>query len=529
MGNLSRIVKNKTLPMMPGVYIFKNSQGTAIYIGKAGNLRKRVATYFSSRYRILLERVKDIEYIVTNSEMEALVLESNLIKESQPRYNVRLRDDKKYPYLEITKDQFPRILITRTPAASSWIYGPYTDVGSLRRLLKMLRDLFCLRSCNYDLKKKMPRPCLYYDLRKCSAPCVGYVSVEQYNNMARQVRLFLEGKNRELYRDIEEEMLMASRNQEYEKASEFRDRLRAIEKVLEKQAVFSTKGGEGDFWSYAYRKDVGCLNLFKVREGRVIERELFTLRLSAILSESQAFEEFLTQYYSMQISIPPHIYANISFPKDSLLRKWLSHKRRGAVFVIHPQKGDKRRLLELGLKNANLRLGEELIKEHREDDRHLPSAPHRVEGIDTSHIHGDEAVGVVTVFENGIPKPEEYRRFRIKFSSTTDDCAMISEVVERRYRRLLDREIIRPDLILVDGGKGQVMACNKKLKELGLGDIPVLGIAKRFEHVYTPGSSVPVTIPKTSPFQNFLKLVRDEAHRFSQRYHHLLRKKKIFL
>ena len=396
------------------MYLFKGNRDAVIYIGKAANLRKRVSSYFSkkdlgARYGILRNMIKDIDYIVTNSEMEALVLESNLIKEYQPRYNVQLKDDKKYPYLEITNEEFPRILITRSPAQHG-VYGPYTDVKSLRRVVKMIREVFCLRSCNYDLRKRKPsRPCLDYDLKRCSGPCAGHINKEDYNKMVRQVRLFLEGRNKILRIEVEREMKKASFHQEYEHAGELRDRLTAIESVLKVEEIYHTMK-----------------------------------KLKALLN--------------------------------------------------------------------------------------LPALPYRVEGIDISHISGAEATGVITVFENGIPKPGEYRRFRIKFCGTRDDCAMIGEIVERRYRRLLKKEIIKPDLILVDGGKGQVGSAVKKLKELGLPNIPVAGIAKRFEHIYIPRSKTPVAIgpAQKGPVLNFLKSIRDEAHRFAQKYHHLLRTKRVF-
>ncbi len=568
MEKVSRPVRNKflsgpslfekvTLPSASGVYLFKDKNDDVIYIGKAANLYKRVSSYFfkkglTDKYGLLLEKIKDIDYIVTNSEMEALVLESNLIKEHQPRYNVRLKDDKKYPYLVITDEEFPRVLITRNPAPFCLlkhpfagercrVYGPYTDVKSLRRVVKMLREVFCLRSCNYDLAKKKPRrACLYYDLKRCSGPCAGYISLEDYNKMVRHAELFLDGKNRLLRKEVEEAMKRASLRQEYEKAGELRDRLRAIEKVWEVQVVFSAKGGEGDFWALAHKGENACLNLFRVREGRVISREIFLLKVSPVFFEDQVLEESLGQYYSAQNLIPSHIFTNIAISPHSVLFRYLTQKRGKRVSVSSPRQGQKRQLLELGLKNARLRLGEESIKGYPEEKINrvmkelrellvLPAMPYRVEGIDISHIRGTLATGVITVFENGMPRYEEYRRFRIKFSPTMDDCSMIAEIVKRRYCRILEREIVRPDLVLVDGGKGQVMSANNKLTELGLGDIPVIGIAKRFEHIYLPGKKDPLIIPLNSPVLNFFKNVRDEAHRFAQKYHHLLRKKKVFL
>lgn len=432
MKRLSRFELNK-LPEASGVYLFKNSSDETIYIGKANNLRKRVSSYFSKDAAvqlpaILIGKIKDIDYIVTDSEAEALVLESRLIKKFQPRYNVKMKDDKKYPYLEITKGDFPRMGITRRPKKeSARVYGPYTDAKSLRRVLRILREVFCIRTCNYDLRNKRPaRPCLYYNIKRCSGPCAGYISRENYNNLVKQAMLFLEGKNILLRKEIENEMEKASTAREYEKAIEFRDRLKAIDKVLEAQAV------------------------------------------------SRFF--------------PLPLIGSVPLSSDAAL--------------------------------INMKHLWELLN--------LAHPPFRVEGIDVSHISGKEATGVVTVFENGMPKSEEYRRFRIKFSPTRDDCRMISEVVGRRYRRVVDGEIPCPDLILVDGGKGQVAGARRKLKELGLDDIEVIGIAKKFEKIYRPGNKTPLTIPATAPVLNFLKLVRDEAHRFAQRYHHLLRKKRIF-
>lgn len=412
------------LPSSSGVYLFKDKAGKIIYIGKAANLRKRVSGYFfknvfkknidtfdCAKSWSLVRGVEWVEYIVTNSEIEALVLESNLIKEYQPRYNVQLKDDKEYPYLEITKEEFPRLRITRAPAPAGLVWGPYTDVKSLRRAVKIIREVFCLRSCNYDFRKKrLSRACLYYDLKRCSGPCAGHITGKDYNKTVRQASLFLEGKNKILRIEVEREMKRASFLRDYEKAGELRDRLRAIDKVLKVGEIY-----------YTMKK------------------------LKALLN--------------------------------------------------------------------------------------LPALPYRVEGIDVSHISGNEATGVITVFENGIPKPDGYRRFRIKFSPTKDDCAMISEIVDRRYRRLLEKEIIKPDLILVDGGKGQVGSAVKKLEELGLNDIPVAGIAKRFERIYIPQSKTAIAIgpAQKGTVLNFLKSVRDEAHRFAQKYHHLLRKKKIFL
>lgn len=537
-------VSRKRLPEASGVYLFKDTRGRVIYIGKASNLRKRVSSYFSAKgwrghYTNLREKIKDIDYIVTRSEMEALVLESNLIKQYRPRYNVRLKDDKKYPYLEISKEDFPRIRITRNPdEKSGWLYGPYTDVKSLRRVFKMLKEVFYLRGCSYDLnKKKFKRACLYYDLKQCSGPCRGDISREEYNKMVRQARLFLEGRNELLRREAELEMKKASSAQEYEKAAKWRDLLRAIEKVSEVQAVFSTRGGEGDFWALVQKGENACINLFMVRGGKVISRELFVLNAGFMSSPPQTLEEFLGQYYSTQSFIPPYIYTNIEIPQDSILRRYMVQKRRDISFSV-PKKGQKRQLLDLGTKNANIRLEEESLKSPQETSQaikelrellNLPTLPHLVEGIDIAHIHGSEATGVVIVFEDGKAVPGRYRRFRIKMSPTKDDCAMISEIVGRRYSRVLRGEIQNPDLLLVDGGRGQVMSAARKLKELGLDRIPVVGIAKKFEHIYTAESGRAVAMPCEGAVLNLFKNVRDEAHRFAQRYHHLLHRKKIFL
>jgi len=523
--------KLKQLPDRSGVYIFKDKGGRILYIGKAVSLKKRVKSYFqkgefSPRIGALVSKIDDIEWIVTESEAEAFLLESNLIKHHHPRYNIRFRDDKSYPYIKLsTNEDFPRVFLTRNPKRDgSSYFGPYTNVKAAKKTLRLIHRFFPLRRCKDKFRRRLS-PCLNFYIKECSAPCVGKISKEDYDHLVKGVSLFLEGHYEALISDLKQEMFKASQKEEFEQAAKLRDTIRAIEKMGQAQTVTSFPGEDIDLIAIAREKKQACVVVFVIREGKVIDRNHFFLNIDTKDTQEDILSSFIKQYYARASFVPSHIVVPGDVEEKNEIASWLSEKKKSKVRIISPKKEDKKRLLSLAKENAELLLRqtkagkkEEALSKLKEY-LDLPQLPVRIEGIDISNIAGCEATGSVVVFEEGQPKKSEYRKFKIKTVQKIDDFAMLEEVVRRRYRRVMDEGGELPQLILVDGGKGQVGVCFRVLKELDLHHVPVVGLAKEFEQVFTPERSSPVNVPLGSAAMRLLQQVRDEAHRFAHSYH----------
>ncbi|MBC7188666.1 excinuclease ABC subunit UvrC, partial [Candidatus Aerophobetes bacterium] len=531
--------KLKLLPDRCGVYLFKDKKGKILYIGKALSLKKRVKSYFqkgqfSPRIGALVRRIEDVEWIVTESEAEAFLLESNLIKHHHPKYNIRFRDDKSYPYIKLsTNEEFPAVFLTRNPKRDKALYfGPYTNVKAAKKTLRLIHRLFPLRRCKDKFKTRLS-PCLNFYIKECSAPCVGRISKKDYDTLVQNVSLFLQGHYQTLVSQLEEKMLEASKNLEFEKAAKIRDTIRAINQVAQTQAVTSFPGEDMDLIAVARNKKDACLMVFMIREGKVIDKNHFLLRINTQDKDEEILSSFIKQYYARTSFVPPQIIVPGKVEEKEKITRWLSSKKGEKVKITSPREKDKKRLLELAEENARFFLVQEK-GEGEEEGLHqlkeylgLSEIPFRIEGFDISNIAGEEATGAVVVFEEGRPKKSEYRKFTIKTVSKIDDFAMLNEVVRRRYKRVVEENKNLPQLILVDGGKGQVSACLKALKEIGLESIPVIGLAKEFEKVFTARENRSLDIPLNSAAMKLLQRIRDEAHRFAHLHHRKKREKKI--
>lgn len=547
----------KALPDSPGVYLMKDSAGKIIYVGKAISLKNRVRSYFQSsrnlnlRIRSMVEQVDRFEYITTNSEVEALVLECNLIKEERPKYNIRLRDDKQYPWVKITiKESFPQIYITRKiKRDGSKYYGPYTNVQALRETFKLLRRIFPLRSCRHDLdRERIERPCLNFHIKRCLAPCSGQVAKETYQEVIKEVCMFLEGRHFELINKLKQDMENAANLRQYEKAARLRDQIRDIEKVLEKQKVVTVNNEDLDVLGLAQDRRGTVVQVFQVRQGKLVGREYFSLTEGDETQPVEIFEAFLPQYYDHSGFIPKEILLPFNLESMATLSQWLGGQRGSKVNLRVPKKGEKAELLRMAQENADILLKQERSREEQslnrtteilnqlQQDLGLEKPPLRIEGFDISNIQGQEAVASMVVFENGIPKGGEYRRFKIRTIEGPNDFAMMQEAVRRRFRKgLEEREQLAtesgkfarfPDLLLIDGGKGQLSAVYEVLKELGLIHLNLISLAKQEEEIFKPDSNDPIKLSRRSEGLMLLQRVRDEAHRFAITYHKTLRDKR---
>ena len=528
------------VPDRPGVYQFKDAKGQVIYIGKAASLRSRVRSYFQeSRYRepktdALVEQIQDLEVIVTASELEALILESNLVKRHRPRYNVVLRDDKHYPFLKLTANEdFPRLKIARRVAKDgAEYYGPFFPATALRETLRLIRQLFPLRTCNIKIDGKAERPCIQYYIHRCHAPCTGWETKEGYGKTIGQVKDFLEGREDNLAKELTREMERASEELNFERAAVLRDQIQALNKVRERQKIISTDLEDQDIIGLARQGADACVQLFFVRRGRLLGRESFFFDRLRGTSEGEILAAFIHQFYSRAVAPPREMLLSVELAEPELTQEWLAKRREGKVQVIVPQRGRKRELVAMAEENAALALQTHLLSK---DDRHqlvlqelqsglnLPAPPNRIEGFDISNIQGSEACGSMVVWERDGMKKADYKRFRIKTVAGVDDYAMMEEVLTRRYGKALEEGAVLPDLILLDGGRGQLNVGVKVLETLGLDFIPVVSLAKREEEVYHPESLQPLTLDPTSPALHLLQKVRDEAHRFAITYHKKLR------
>ncbi|MGQ9602279.1 MAG: excinuclease ABC subunit UvrC [Candidatus Bipolaricaulia bacterium] len=537
------------LPDRPGVYLFKDEAGEVIYVGKAASLKARVQSYFQRyhqlnepKVRLIVESLADLEFIVTATEVEALVLEEDLIKSFRPRFNVRLKDDKRFPYLAITmQEPFPRLLfVRRAEREGARYFGPYTNSDLVRKSLNSLRALFPIRSCNDQIapgRASRRRPCLDYSLKQCTAPCVGKISQEEYRRIAADLCRFLEGRRLDLLRELKEEMAEAAAALEFERAARLRDRLAAFEQLVGQPRVRPQPqpGAERDALGLACAGGLCIVQLFSVRDGRVRRGERFSLEAPEGLTTSEVLSAFLKRFYSEAAEVPREILLPQPVEELELLERWLSQLRGGRVALLAPRRrGPRLGLVRLAERNAELALAEERLKLKRREREQmaleelqrylgLASPPRRIEGYDISTIQGAESVGAMVVFEEGRPRKSDYRRFRIK-GAAQDDFAMLAEVLGRR---IMDEQFPPPpDLILIDGGKGQLGAALAVMRARGWSAIPAVALAKEFEEVFAPGRATPLPIPKDSQALYLLQRVRDEAHRFAWEYHRLRREKR---
>ncbi|MFC1502159.1 excinuclease ABC subunit UvrC [bacterium] len=542
--------KLNRVPKKPGVYLLKDAGDTILYVGKAKILRQRLRSHFrpgkkeDRRHRLLMNRVRDFEVIVTDSEVEALILEANFVKEHRPRYNVDLKDDKSYPYIRVTSEPYPRVFITRKIIRDgSRYFGPYTEAGNIRQLMTAVRRIFPVRTCqlriNEDsIRKKRHKVCLNYHIGRCWGPCEGLVPHEEYCRIVKQVVAFVQGKNNQLVEDLTLRMKQLAGEQQFEEATLLRNEIRSISKFQSRQKVVDDTLANRDLITVASQEEDACGVVFNVREGKITNRQHFYLTGADTATKEEIVASFLKQYYLRAEWIPKEVFIQMDLSELDEIQVWLSRKRGKKVIVTIPKKGRKKQLMDMCQKNAQLLLEEIRIQKEKsgewivssvhalQKDLVLPVLPNRIEAIDISNTAGQDAVGSLVVFENGRPKKSEYRKFRIRTVDGIDDYGMMAEVVERRYKRLVQENEDLPDLILVDGGKGQLSTALSVLKKLELSNQSVIGLAKRLEEVYIPGIPDPQSIPKSSPSLHLLQRIRDEAHRFAVQYHRSLRQKR---
>ena len=538
--------KVERLPHEPGVYLMQNKRGQVIYIGKAKSLRKRVGSYFQNdkhqrfKTKVLVDKIDDFEYIVTDTEVEALILENNLIKKYNPKYNIQLKDDKTYPYIKVTVDEtYPRVFKTRVIKNDDARYfGPYTEARAVNDMLDLIHDLYPLRVCNQpEAGGNSERECLNYHIDKCRGPCINEITPEEYNELIEQVLMILEGQEDNLQQQLKRKMEAASQNREFEVAAKYRDQMEAIEKITQKQKVISEKLVNQDIIALTEAEEEVCLQLLIVRNGRLIGKDDFVF--SEGRKDQEILRSFLQQYYDAAYYIPKEILLDRELEEKELLAKWLSKQEEKKVEIKQPQQGEKKELVEMAARNAEYNLKEHRVKAklHGSDlkqgvkslQKHLQLevTPYRIAGFDISTIQGTDTVASLVVFENGEPKKSDYRRFNIQGVNGQDDFGAMQEVIERRYSRLLEEDRQFPDLILIDGGKGQLNAVCQQLKELGIEGQPIISLAKREEEVFLPHQEESILLPRDSEALYLVQRVRDEAHRFAVSYHRKLRSRRL--
>ena len=532
------------LPQSSGVYMFRGQGGEILYVGKALSLKSRVRSYFqearvdSPRLDRLVERILDVEVVVTDTEREALVLENSLIKTHRPRFNVLLRDDKNHPYLKLTLNEgYPRLYVVRQPGSDGAVYsGPYVPASLARKTANLVHRLFGIRNCREKLNGKRPRPCLQYQIKRCIAPCVDeIVTLAEYRKAAEDAKLFLEGKNDALIASLKKKMLEEADNERFEEAARLRDNVRTLDDLGARQKMAGVRGDESDVFGLYREGDNAVLQVFSVRSGKVVDRDSFLLEELAVHDEAELIEACLKQYYELGRFLPSSMHIPVDFPERLVVAEWLSSKKGSKVEIHVPQRGGKRRLVELVCRNARLAYELDFREEGRQASQRLdalrevlelPDRPERIEGFDISNIQGSETVASMVAFERGQPKRSDYRKYKIRSVKTgkPDDFASIREVVLRRYRRVLEEGREFPDLILIDGGKGQLKAALEGLEELGLSHLPTVSLAKKEEWIFKPGASEPIVLDQHSPARQLLQRVRDEAHRFAVTFHRQQRK-----
>ena len=545
------------LPDKPGVYMMQDAHGNIIYVGKATSLKQRVRSYFlpgtkhGPKNASLVEKVEQIETVIVNNPAEALILECNLIKQYRPRYNVRLKDDKHYPYLKVTvEEEYPRLIMVRQVKKDGGRYfGPYTNSGKMHQTVKLLKQIYPLRTCPEKKFVKNKRECLNYHLGLCCGPCIGQIDKASYQKLVDGVIAFLQGRSKELLRDLNAKMMDAANERCFEEAAQLRDQILAVKEVIKQQQLDRGTVDDRDVIALVAGGNTAVIQLFFVRAGKVVGQRHYLLDHLENASTAEMLYEFLSQYYSHSDSLPPELLTNLLPTEEELLLDMLSSRRQGKVNLAVPQRGDKKRLLDLAQKNAQLLLEQKLGKEKTlekgkvamEELRHhlqLAKNPYRIEGYDISHIQGAYTVASMVVFQGGIPAKKEYRHFRIRETEGIDDFRSMQEVLRRRFERWQKEKEARlagekgkesfsvlPDLLLIDGGKGQLHAVVEILQNMDLPPIPVISLAKRMEEVFVPGQSEPICLPLGNPGLSLLQQVRDEAHRFAITYNRQLRRK----
>ena len=542
--------KLQNLPDEPGVYIMKNARGHIIYIGKAVSLWSRVNSYFqkgpkAEKTEIMVRQIADFETIVTHTELEALVLESNLIKKHHPRYNIILRDDKNYPYLRFnTKSAYPRLeVVRRLKKDGATYYGPFVPAGGMWEALALIRRTFPLASCRMEFGKKPERACVQFQIGRCLGPCTGEVDKAVYQDVVSQVRFFLEGKNRDLLEMLRRQMEEASEKMEYERAAELRDRITKIEGAFEKQKVISPGFENQDVVGIALDAGRADIQVLFIRNGMMLGRKDFYLDDVQGLADEDILGDFLRQFYVKEMIVPAEVLLPCNVPDREVFEAWLTERRGAKVDVQVPQRGRKRELVQMASDNAAQSLREHMLSRRSKEkilvrlreELGLRNLPRRIEAFDISQIQGAEPVASMVSFENNLPDKRHYKRFRIKTVTGQDDFASMAEVIRRRYTRAKEEGIL-PDLILIDGGKGQLNAALDVLQELQIEDTDVIGLAKarsgeegterEFERVFLPGVEEPVILDPASATTHLVARVRDEAHRFAITYHRKLREKR---
>jgi len=559
--NMQLEEKLKHLPAEPGVYLYKDEAGKIIYVGKALSLKNRVRSYFQHgaqqppKTRLMLEKVADLDIIVTDSEVEALILEQNLIKEHRPRYNVMYKDDKSYPYLKVTLgDDFPRVMITRRHIKEGARYfGPYTRVGAVNETMRLLKKIFPFRSCKQKEPAVRSRPCLNYHINRCLGPCCGQVDRAKYRAMINEVCLFLEGRQEDLIKLLAARMEEAAAKLDFERAAQLRDQLQAVREVVERQKIITGGFEDQDVVAVAQAPDEACVMVFFVRGGKLIGREHFMLRGTEGLSGQELLTAFIKQYYTDVDFVPGEILlAAVVGDEQPVIETWLTGKRGSRVFLKTPRRGEKKKLVEMVAKNAGLtleqvRLAEQLRRDNTVEalaelagELGLEKPPFRLECYDISNTQGVDSVAAMAVFEEGKPAPDQYRRFKIRTVEGPDDFSSIQEALRRRFTRAVEeRELLStgqisskeanfhalPDLVLIDGGKGQLSAARHVMRQLGFSHIPTFGLAKEEELLFAEGQADPIKLPPTSRALQLLQRLRDETHRFAITYHRSLRGK----
>jgi excinuclease ABC subunit C len=543
----------KQLPTSPGVYLLKDAAGNILYVGKAANLHHRVRSYFgagqklSSKLQRMVARVSELDFFVTSSEQEALILELNLIKRHHPRYNVRLKDDKTFPYLKIDlNDEWPRVHITRRLEENGGRYfGPFASAKSVRQTLKVIKGIFPFRSCSRTITGTDSRACLDYHIHHCLAPCIGVASKEEYDEVIKQAILFLEGKQGLVVKELESKMNRAAEALNFEQATLLRDQIQAINRVIEGQRIATKVRGEQDVIALASDKDQAYVQVFFIRGGKLIGRESFVLQGTRSEEPPQIMTSFIKQFYGSSPHIPPLLLLQYPVEDMTIIENWLQSKKGAKVHIQVPRRGSKRQLVNIVAENAQQGLEQLKIKRlatpaalagalaEIKRELCLPRLPSRMEAYDISNIRGTAAVGSMVVFENGRPKPAHYRRFRIKTVSGADDYAMLHEVLKRRFKRsseasAADSWAILPDLILIDGGKGQLNAALSAISESEVSSVPTISLAKENEEIFIPRRSEPIILPRSSPGLQLLQRLRDEAHRFAIGYYQRIRKRETF-
>ncbi len=565
-----------TVPRRPGVYLFRDAEGNVLYVGKAASLRNRMRSYFGSptsmepKVRNLREVIADFEYILTHTEQEALHLEATLVKRHQPHFNVRLKDDKHYPYLKVDlTDPFPRVYITRRVEDDGARYfGPYASASSVRKTLDLAKKLFPWRSCTMTITGDEPRPCLEYYIHRCIAPCTSYCTKEEYDGVIRQTVMFLEGRSEEVERDLSAQMEAASEALEFERAASIRDQIAAIERVSERQAVALTKPTEEDVFGLACKDGDAVVQVLFVRGVKLVGVDHFTLDGTEDASDGEALAGFLKQFYGSATYVPRRLLLPTEVPEKDLLAAWLTERRskrtdgrRSArVELAVPKRGEKRRLVQMAQANAMEALEQARSRwladtgktaaalDELQEELNLPDPPHRIECYDISNIQGTNAVGSMVVFLDGKPRPQEYRRFKIRTVQGANDVAMMGEVLRRRFKKAtvpaergdgdatddarIEREAEKaapwrtlPDLLIVDGGQPQLNVALDVMRDLGVERVPAAGLAKRNEELFVKDMTEPIVLLRTSQALYLVQRVRDEAHRFAVTYHRGLRQK----